>query len=239
MKKRLLILLFSLAVFGCSSLELEAVSTSTEETQRILSMGLSHEENLKEANKLPSKHMISVVTLQLTNARDEKIQEQVDIVESAKYAEMVSIFGNNSSFIGPKKINSVKKGVLESDVEIQTHFLTSSRNENGLLQHKLNISIEHNSLNKRAYLSANLCDEWMRCEGATSLAQELIVTSSKGVNCIASGCEFTEEMTLKLTDNFLKESINKGFTIRLNAKRKSNKIKVSKAYLMGYLQVAK
>ena len=81
MKKRLLILLFSLAVFGCSSLELEAVSTSTEETQRILSMGLSHEENLKEANKLPSKHMISVVTLQLTNARDEKIQEQVDIVQ--------------------------------------------------------------------------------------------------------------------------------------------------------------
>ena len=48
MKNRLLILLFSLAVFGCSSLELEAVSTSTEETQRILSMGLSHEENLKE-----------------------------------------------------------------------------------------------------------------------------------------------------------------------------------------------
>jgi len=46
-------------------------------------------------------------------------------------------------------------------------------------------------------------------------------------------------MTFKLTDNFLKESINKGFTIRLNAKRKSNKIKVSKAYLMGYLQVAK
>ena len=135
----------------------------------------------------------------------------VDFLLPAKYAEMVSISGNNSSFVGPKEINSVKKGVLESDVEIQTHFLTSSRNENGLLQHKLNISIEHNSLNKRPYLSANLCDEWMRCEGATSVAQELVVTASNGTNRIASGCKFIEEMTLNLTDNFLKESINKGF----------------------------
>ena len=152
---------------------------------------------------------------------------------------MVLISGNNSIFVGPKVVKSVKKGVLETDVEIQTHYLTSLRNENGLLQHKLIVSIEHNSLNKRAYLSATLCDEWMRCDGTTSVAQELIVTSSKGTNCISSGCIFLEEMTLNLKDNFLEDIIDKGFTIRFDSKRKSNKIKVSKAYLMGYLKVVK
>ena len=60
---------------SCSSLELEAVSSSEEETQRILAMGLSHEENLIEASKLDTPHIISVVSLQLTNARDKKIQD--------------------------------------------------------------------------------------------------------------------------------------------------------------------
>jgi hypothetical protein len=238
MKKHFLILLFSLAVFGCSSLELEAVSTSTEETQRILALGLTHEENLIEAKKLKSKHKISVVTLQLTNARDEKIQKEIDLIESAKYSQMVLVSDNNSSFVGPR-VTSVKKGILESDVETQTHFLTSSRNESGFLQHTLNIIIEHNSLNKRPYLSANLCDEWMRCEGVTSIEQELILISSKGSNCEASGCNFIEEMELNLSDSFLKDSLEKGFTMRFNSKRKSNKIEVTKAYLMGYFEVVK
>ena len=238
MKKYTLLILISFSFFGCSSIELEAVSTSEEETQRILALGLSHEENLIEANKLKNNHMISVVTLQLTNARDAKIQEELDLIESDKYSEMVIVSNNNLSFVGPK-VNSVKKGILESDFEIQTYFLTSLRNENGELQDTLKIIIEHNSPKKRTYLSANLCDEWMRCEGVTSVAQELITTSSKGSNCVASGCNFIEEMELNLTGNFLKDSLDRGFTMRFNSKRKSNKIKVTKAYLMGYFEVAK
>ena len=91
MKKLLPILFFSISLFGCSSLELEAISSSEEETQRILALGLSHEENLLEASKLSSSHMVSVVTLQLNNAREEKIQNEIDFVESEKFAEMVSI----------------------------------------------------------------------------------------------------------------------------------------------------
>ena len=75
MKKLILILSLSIALFGCSSIELEAMSTSAEETQRILDMGLTHEENLLEAKKLKSSHLISVVTLQLNNAKDDKIQD--------------------------------------------------------------------------------------------------------------------------------------------------------------------
>jgi len=239
MKNNFLVLLISLTIFGCSSIELEAVSTSEEETQRILAMGLSHEQNLNEAKKLKSNHMISVVTLQLTNARDEKIQEELDLVESAKYSEVIIVSDNGSNFIGPKVIEKVKKGVLEEDVEIQTSFLTSYRNEKGILQHKLNVSIEHNSPNKRTYLSANLCDEWMRCDGATSVAQELVVISSRASNCSTAGCNFIEEMELNFNENFIEDFVKKGFTIRFNTKRKSNKVKVSKAYLMGYLKVAK
>ena len=77
MKNFFLILLFSsfLGLFGCSSLELESISSSKEETQRILSLGLTHEENLIEASKLKTPHMVSVVSLQLTNARAQKLQE--------------------------------------------------------------------------------------------------------------------------------------------------------------------
>ena len=81
MKTLLIISFLSIGLIGCSSIELEAVSTSQEETNRILSMGLTHEENLAEAKKLNTAHMISVVSLQLINARDEKIQAEVDFIE--------------------------------------------------------------------------------------------------------------------------------------------------------------
>lgn len=237
MKKHLLILLISFALIGCSSIELEAVSTSEEETQRILALGLSHEENLIEAKKLKSNHMISVVTLQLTNARDEKIQDELELIESAKYSDMVEVSDDNLNFVGPKVVKKIKKGVLEQDIDTQIYFITSSKNESGFLQHKLNVIIEYSSYNKRNYLSANLCDEWMRCEGATSSSQQLLLTSSKGSNCSTTGCNFVDEMELSLDDDFLKNYSNEGFTIRFNSKRISNKINVTKAYLNGYLNV--
>ena len=40
MKKLLIILFLSIGLIGCSSIELEAVSTSQDETNRILAMGL-------------------------------------------------------------------------------------------------------------------------------------------------------------------------------------------------------
>ena len=78
MKKTLIYLLLSIGLIGCSSLELGDALSSEDYTQRILDLGLSHEENLIEANKLKTPHLISVVSLQLTNARDDKIQYQKD-----------------------------------------------------------------------------------------------------------------------------------------------------------------
>ena len=144
----LLSLSISLALFGCSSLELEAVSTSADETQRILSMGLTHEENLVEASKLDTTHMISVVSLQLTNARDKKIQDEIDLAASEEFASMVSISSDGFKFIGSKVSESKKTGVLETDVDIQNFYLEGTKNpDNGIIKHKFVLSISHNSKN--------------------------------------------------------------------------------------------
>ena len=111
MKKYFLLTLVSFALYSCSSIELEAVSTSAEETQRILEMGLSHEDNLIEAKKLKSSHMTSVVILQLTNARDEKIQAEKDQVEATKFADLVNVFDDDSSFIGSQVSESLENSL--------------------------------------------------------------------------------------------------------------------------------
>ena len=89
MYKFFLIFLISFGIVGCSSLELGDAISSEQYTQRILDLGLSHEENLAEAKKLNTPHLISVVSLQLTNARDEKIQNEIDLIESEKFADQV------------------------------------------------------------------------------------------------------------------------------------------------------
>ena len=235
MKKLLLALSLSIALFGCSSLELEAVSTSAEETERILAMGLSHEENLVEASKLKSSHMVSVVSLQLTNARDEKIQAKIDLAASEEFSNMVNVLGNGSKFIGPEVSESIKTGVLQTDIDLQNYYFEGIKDlSSGKIEHKLVFSISYNSMNKRKYGSANICDEWNRCD---MNKQEIKVISSNATNCTTSGCNHKEIMELNLGDEFLRNVADKGITIRFNSKRKDNKIKVSKAYLMGYLMV--
>ena len=73
MKNFLIILLVTLYLIGCSSMELEPVSSAEGEAQKILAMNLTHEENLIEAKKLETPRKVSVVTLLLTNARDRKL----------------------------------------------------------------------------------------------------------------------------------------------------------------------
>jgi len=240
MKKALLILLLSLGLLGCSNIQLEAVSTSAEETQRILAMGLTYEENLVEASKIKNNHTASVVKLQLTNARDEKIQAEIDLVESDKYANLVIVSGNKLNFIAPELVKTIKKGVLETDIDTQTLHLRGSKNDNGQLEHTLVVKIEHVSYDKRTYLSANLCDTWGRCEGDQI---EFNLISSSSTNCTTSACTHADEMEFNLSDEFLRSKINNaGFTdglnLRIYRKRFSNKVNVPSAYLSGYLKIA-
>ena len=102
--------------------------SSQQYTQRILDLGLSHEENLVEASKLRTPHMISVVSLQLTNARDEKIQYEIDLVESEKLEALVNISENGSSFIGSEINQSrLKMEFLLTDLDIHRYYLEGSK----------------------------------------------------------------------------------------------------------------
>jgi hypothetical protein len=237
MKKILQILLLSIGLIGCSSLELEAVSSSEDETQRILSLGLTHEENLIEAGKLKSTHTASVVTGQLNKARDEKNQAEVDLLESAKFAEMVVVSDNYTNFTASKISESIKTGVLITDADLQDYYLSGVKGTNyGLLKHQLHLTIKHNSKDKRGYSSANLCDKWNRCD----LDQrDVTVISTVASNCSSTSCDFTEVMELDLAGYFLTANMDDGFTMRFNSKKSTNKITVSSAYIKGYLKIAK
>ena len=235
MKNLLVIIPFLLILFGCSSLELDAVKSSEQETQRILALGLSHEENLAEAKKLDTPHMVSVVTLQLKNARDETIQAEIDLEESNKYAEKVIILEENSKFISPEISENVKNGVLDTDVDIVTYNLESHKDANsGLFQHKLNISMTYSSKAKRNYDSVKFCDKWNNCD---DLSKKINVISINASNCKNNSCSYKEVMSLDLSGDFLKDSLDRGFSMRLMSKKKTNKVVLSKPYIMGYLNV--
>ena len=240
MKKLSIILILSIGLIGCSSIELEPISTSQEETNRILAMGLTHEENLAEAKKLKTAHMTSVVSLQLTNARDEKNQAEFDLIESEKYAALVEVSDNKSSFIGPELVKKIKKGVLETDIDTQTIYLRGNKNESGILEHVLNVKIEHISSNQRTYKSANLCDSWGRCEGSLL---EFNSISSNSSNCTTIGCNHAYVMGFNLSDEFLRSKVDaagytNGFTMRINRNRFYNKVNIPSDYLAGYLRIA-
>mgnify|MGYP000909507495 CR=1 FL=1 len=239
MKKTLIYLLLSTALIGCSSLELGDALSSEEYTQRILDLGLSHEENLVEASKLKTPHLISVVSLQLINARDDKIQYEADFIESEKFAALVNISESGLIFVGSEVTDSIKTGVL--DIDLYRYYLEGSKDPStNIFEHKLHIIISHNSKDKRNYFSANTCDQWGRCEDAkedgTTSKLELKALSSEASKCSAYTCTYREAVEIKVSNSFLKDAIKKGFAINLISKKKNHKIKLSKAYLMGYLK---
>ena len=235
MKKLVLLLSILIGLSACSSLELQTVTTSEEETQRILALGLSYEENLIEASKFSDPHMVKVVSLQLTNAKDEKIQYEIDLLESEKIANNVILSLSGTNFSGPI-ISKSESTVLNMNPDLLNYSLEGLKNlTSGIVNHKLQLSLIYNSNKKRNYISANLCDKWSRCDDNSI---EINNISTNASNCSSSSCDYKEIVEVNLSDEFLRNYIKKGFTIRINSKENSNKVIISRVYLMGYLQVA-
>jgi hypothetical protein len=235
MKNFILLLSVLIGLSACSSLELEAVNTSEQETQRILALGLSHEENLAEASKLNDSHMVTVVSLQLTNAHDDKIQAEIDLIESKEITNNVIVSSDGFNFIGPE-VSKSETSIININPDLINYHIEGSKNlSSGLVSHKLKLSVVHTSDKKRSFISANLCDQWNRCEGENF---EINNVSALASNCSSFNCEYNEIVELDLSDDFLRNHVKKGFTFRFNANKTSSKVKVSKVYLAGYLKVA-
>ena len=112
MKKILLILLLSFGLIGCSSikvpsinlslLELSSSSPSELQTEKILALGLTHDQNLVEARKIADSNIAAAVVKKLNKRILDAENNQIDIENASKYAEMVKVSDNNLKFVGPK-----------------------------------------------------------------------------------------------------------------------------------------
>jgi len=239
MKKILQILLISTVLTGCSSLVLEPVSSSQDETQRILDLGLTHAENLIEASKLEDNHTISVVTGQLMKAEDDKNQSIIDALNISKYAESVKVLNSDSEvkFEGLQMSESKRVGMLD-EYDYQDYFLKGLKNKNtGLIQHQLYLKLKYTWSQRKNYSSASFCDKWQGCENADKL--DITLISSSASSCTTYACNYTEIMELNLSNDFLKNNINDGFSVSFNSKKSKNEITIASDYLKGYLKVAK
>jgi len=238
MKKILQILLLSVGLTSCSSLVLEPVSSSQDETQRILSLGLTHAENLIEASKLDSTHTISVVTGQLMKAEDDKNKAVLDAVNISKYAESVKVLNGDTEvkFEGLQMSESKRVGMLD-EYEYQDHFLKGIKDKNtGLIQHQLFVKLQYTWSKLKNYSSASFCDKWQGCENEPQV--DITLISSSASSCSPSECDYTEVMELNLTDDFLRSSMDDGFSVSFNSKKSTNEITIASDYLKGYIKIA-
>ena len=229
--------LFSLLFFlaSCSSLEIDPATSSEDEAQKILALGLSHEENLRMASKLGTPHLVKIVTLKLNNARDEKIQAAIDVEKSLEFAEQVKVSKDSNEFISKEISESLQTGILSTDIDFLKYYFHGNRDlENDMITHKLHLNLVYNSSKSRGYNSLISCDNWNNCEQKI----EIITSPARGSNCKNNSCDYQEVFEVDLTDEFLRNTIIDGFSMRLISDKKTNKIEIPKAYLMGYLKAA-
>ena len=246
MKKILLILLLSFGLIGCSSinvpsinlasLDLSSTSPSDVQTEKILAMGLSHDQNLVEARKIADLNMASAVIKELNKRKIEAENNQVELENVVKYAEMVKVSDNNLKFVGPK-ISDTKSRNVVGKAENLDYYLLGYKDNNGSIQHKINFSVTYTSDERRNYSSASYCDKWAGCDNESQM--DITLISLKASGCSSFDCDYNEIVEFDLSESFLKENIAKGFSIDFNSKASiSNKITIPSSYLKGYLKVA-
>jgi len=242
MKNFLQMLLLSIGLAGCSSIDyaelskISTVSPTNIQINRILALNLSHAGSLIEANKLMDPILVSNVVKELEARKLKAENISIELVKVANFAEMVKVSDDNLKFMGPK-ISDTKKRNMIGKAENLDYFLLGLKDNNGSIQHKLNFSITYTSNERRNYASASFCDKWGGCENENQMDVALI--SFKASSCSSFDCNYNEIVELDLSDSFLKENMEKGLSLDFNSKASiSNKITIPSSYLKGYLKVA-
>ena len=236
MKKILNTLLLSIALAGCTPVEFSTTSPSETKADKILALGLTHDENIAEARKITDPNMASVVVKELNNRVLEANNAQMKLQNISKYAESVEVSDGNSNYKGVVISDSEMRGFM-GEYDYGDYFLKGFKDSNNnLIKHQLNFSITYTSDEIRNYNSASFCDKWQGCENEEMV--DIILLSSKASDCSYSSCVYNEVMELKLSDDFLRKNMEEGFSVAFNSKRFSNKAIVTSAYIKGYLLVA-
>ena len=155
----------------------------------------------------------------------------------SEFAERVttsdSEFDNAIQFNGYNIFDMKDMGLL-AGYDYQNYFLRGWKDKvNGSIRHQLYVSIKYSNMfdsgSWRFYRSASYSNG----------EQSDITEISTDVSCY-NGCDYTETIGISLSDEFLRDNMDTGFSIRFNAKSgDKNVITISPDYIKGYLQVAK
>jgi len=219
MKNFLQMLLLSIGLAGCSSIDyaelskISTVSPTNIQINRIHALNLSHAGSLIEANKLMDPILVSNVVKELEARKLKAENISIELVKVANFAEMVKVSDDNLKFMGPK-ISDTKKRNMIGKAENLDYFLLGLKDNNGSIQHKLNFSITYTSNERRNYASASFCDKWGGCENENQMDVALI--SFKASSCSSFDCNYNEIVELDLSDSFLKENMEKGLSLDFN-----------------------
>ena len=246
MKKILLVLLLSFGLIGCSSinvpsiklssLALSTTSPSDIQTDKILALGLSHDQNLVEARKIADPNIASAVVKELNNRILETENKRLEIESVVKYAEMVQVSDNNLKFTGSKISDTKSRNIIGKAEKLDYFLLGFKDNNSNLIKHKLNFSIVYTSDERRDYSSASYCDKWAGCDSENLM--DIALISSKASGCTSYECNYNEIIELNLNDDFLRNNMGEDFSVSFNSKEANNKITFTSPYLKGYLSVA-
>ena len=240
MKNFLQMLLLSIGLVGCSSIdyaELTApVSPSNFQIDRILALNLSHEGSIIEANKLMDPVLVSTIVKALEARKLKADNAAIEAENVAIYAEMVKVSNGNLKFVGPK-ISEIKTRNMIGKPENLDYFLLGFKDKNnGSIQHKFNFLITYSSSEKRNYSSASYCDKWDGCDSENPI--DIALISSKAFGCSSYECDYNEIMELTLSDDFLRNNMEEGLSISFNSKKANNKVTLTSLYIKGYLSIA-
>jgi len=243
MKNYLQMLLLSIGLVGCSSIDyaeltkITPVSPANVQIDRILALNLSHDGSLIEANKLMDPKLASNVVKELEARKLNAENAAIEAEKVAIFAEMVKVSDGRFNFLGPK-ISDIKKRNMIGKSENLDYYLLSSKNINNVsIQHKLILSITYTSSERRNYSSASYCDKWDGCD--TENLMEITLISLTASGCTSYECDYTEKMELNLSDDFLRSNMKDGLSVSFNSKTADNKITLNPLYLKGYLSIAK
>ena len=119
-------------------------------------------------------------------------------------------------------------------IKLEKNMKVSKKTE--FIQHKLYLELKYTWKKRKNFSSASLCDKWQGCENEELL--DITLISSSASNCSPSTCDYTEIMELNLSDDFLRNNMEDGFSVSFNSKKSKNEITIASDYLKGYLNVA-
>ena len=74
-------------------------------------------------------------------------------------------------------------------------------------------------MKRETYSSASYCDKWNGCDNENLM--DITLISSKASGCSSYECDYNEIIELNLSDDFLRNNMEEGFSLSFNSKEAS------------------